>query len=70
MKIAPNSKDETLKDGYLVTYTDKDVDGEILLDREVFSNLDRAIETIKYTLASSDADSVLIEPIKYREAIL
>lgn len=70
MKLAPKSKDETLKDGFLVTFTDKDVSGDVLLDREVFSSLDRAIDAIKYTLASSDADSVLIEPIKYREAIL
>lgn len=65
MKLAPKSKDETLKDGYLVTFTDKDVSGEVLLDREMFSSLDRAVDMIRYTLSSSDAEKITIEPCKF-----
>lgn len=60
-----SSKAETLIDGFLVTFTDKDVSGDVLLDREVFSSLDRAVDMIRYTLLSSDADKITIEPYRF-----
>lgn len=61
-----SSTAETLTDGYLVTFIDKDVSGEVLLDREVFSSLDRAVDMIRYTLSSSDAEKITIEPCRFR----
>lgn len=56
---------DALTDGYLVTFTDKDVSGEVLLDHEIFTSLDRAVDMIKYTLSSSDADKITIEPYRF-----